>query len=255
MPFVTVNSLPCHYQRSTPATEGLQQAVLFVHGAGGSHQHWRFQLAHLGKDCLVMAVDLPGHGLSEGHALDRIEAYSKFIKDFSDIVMDLPFFLVGHSMGGAIAMDFAFNHPERLAGLILVGTGSRLRVMPKLLETYKNNEYFTGLENFMYSTDTHPTTLQQAKEELERVHPSVFYADFTACNLFDATDRLEKIQVPTLVIAADKDVMTPIKYSQGLVDKIPNSKLTIIPGAGHMMMLERPKEFNQAILSFAESAE
>ncbi|GAB6178700.1 alpha/beta hydrolase [Desulfotomaculum defluvii] len=252
MPFITVNSIQCHYQRNIPATNKPKQGLLFVHGAGGSHQNWHFQLAHMSEDYLLIALDLPGHGLSEGNALDRIEAYSQFIKDFSELVLDTPFFLVGHSMGGAIAMDFAFNYPQKLAGLILVGTGSRLRVMPQLLETFKNNEHFLGLEKFLYSTDTQPATLLRAKEEMESVHPSVFFADFTACNLFDATDRLENIKVPTLVISADMDVMTPIKYGQYLANKIPNSRMKIIAGAGHMMMQERPKEFNQTVESFME---
>lgn len=252
MPFVTMNSAKYHYEANMPPGEP-RQAILFVHGAGGSHQHWRFQLSSLGVENLSIAVDLPEHGLSGGKALDSISGYSRFIEDFADRLLGTPFILAGHSMGGAIAMDFALNNPDRLAGLILVGTGSRLRVMPQLLEAFKNGKVFTDLVRFAYGPDTPEELLSLARQEMENVHPTVSYADFTACDNFNIDDDLDRINVPTLVIAAGNDVMTPVKYGKRLTEKIPGAKMAVISGAGHMMMLEQPEQFNTTVAEFVRS--
>lgn len=252
MPYITMNSAQYHYEASIPTGEP-RQAILFVHGAGGSHRHWRFQLSPLGEENLVMALDLPGHGLSQGKAMDDISGYSKFIEDFAERLLGTPFILAGHSMGGAIAMDFALHNPGRLAGLILVGTGSRLRVMPQLLETLKNGQVFTDLVRFAYGPETSEELLALAIEEMGSVHPSVSYADFTACDKFDIDHNLDRLNVPSLVIAADRDVLTPVKYGKHLSDKIPGAKMAVIPGAGHMMMLERPGLFNNIVAEFVSS--
>ncbi|ABO48901.1 alpha/beta hydrolase fold protein [Desulforamulus reducens MI-1] len=252
MPLVTLNSIQYYYDTNVPTLEKPRQRILFVHGAGGSHRHWRLQLAHLSKEYQAIAVDLPGHDLSEGNPFNRVAEYSRFIKDFVDCLLDVPFILVGHSMGGAIAMDFALKNSHRLAGLVLVGTGSRLRVMPQLLESFKKNKFFAGLEQFLYSPDSSADMFSRAKKELESVPPSVFFADFTACDNFNVGDRLGEITAPTLIISGEKDVMTPVKFGQLLFDQIPGAQISVIPKAGHMMMMERPREFNRVVEAFVK---
>ncbi|GBF34953.1 alpha/beta hydrolase fold [Desulfocucumis palustris] len=250
MPYVTMRGEKYHYGAGLPSPGNPKQAIIFVHGAGGSHRHWSEQVAELGKKYLVIAPDLPGHGLSGGAPLDSISAYSAFIRELAEILLGIPFYLAGHSMGGAVALDYVLNNPGRLAGLILIGTGSRLRVKQELLETFKNGNIPEGMENFLYSKDTPGNMLDAAARELKSVAPEVFYKDFLACDNFNVDTLLDDINVPTLVVSSAQDVMTPVKYGRRLADGIRKAEFKIIDGAGHMMMLEQPAGLNKAIAEF-----
>jgi pimeloyl-ACP methyl ester carboxylesterase len=94
---------------------------------------WPAQVRHL-PNTAVYALDLPGHGASPGPSASDISAYSELVRDFVD-ALELPWFLLaGHSMGGAIALDFALAYAYRLAAIMVVGSGARMRVAPQLLE-------------------------------------------------------------------------------------------------------------------------
>ena len=108
--------------------------LVLVHGAGGSADLWAPQLTGLADLARVVAVDLPGHGPRRGGGGQSIVAYADWLGEFLDALGDGPAVVVGHSMGGAIAQTVALARPERLAGLVLVATGARLRVMARLLE-------------------------------------------------------------------------------------------------------------------------
>ncbi|MGB9802371.1 alpha/beta fold hydrolase [Desulfofundulus sp.] len=252
MPLIMIEGINYHYAAGVPENREPQQTILFIHGAGGSHRHWLHQINGLKEEYLVLAVDLPGHGSSHGKAYDKIGNYREFIYAFAEKLIGHPFFLAGHSMGGAITLDFARCYPDRLAGMILIGTGARLRVLPALLETFEKGHYFKELSKMAYGKDAPPYLLEAAKREMESVPPSVYLADFTACNSFDLIDALPSIDVPTMVIAADQDLLTPVKYGQYLQQKLPRAQLEVIRGAGHMMMLERPGELNAIIKRFLE---
>lgn len=252
MPYLTIDGVNYHYSAKTPGRGDPKQAVLFVHGAGGSHLRWALQVADLGREYLAMAVDLPGHGMSGGLPSDQIARYSEFIYAFSERILGFPFFLAGHSMGGAVALDFALNYPERLAGLVLMGTGSRLRVQPAILEAFKSGNPPGNMPVFMYRPGTPEDALKAAGEEIKRTDPSVFYSDFTACDRFDVSGRLGEIGVPALVLTGDRDVLTPVKYGKFLADNIKNAQFEIIEEAGHMLMLEQPGAVNSALKRFIE---
>ena len=103
--------------------------VVCIHGAGGSHLHWGYQLRELATTAQIIAVDLPGHGRSDQPGRSSIHDYSQAIIAFMDAIGCEQAILVGHSMGGAISMWTAFEAPERVSGLGLIGTGGRLRVL------------------------------------------------------------------------------------------------------------------------------
>ncbi|SHI72054.1 alpha/beta fold hydrolase [Desulfofundulus thermosubterraneus] len=252
MPFITLEGLNYHYFAGMPKNKEPRQTILFIHGAGGSHCHWLYQLNGLKEDYLVLAVDLPGHGQSQGKASDAIAAYRQFVYAFAERLIGHPFFLAGHSMGGAITLDFARCYPEKLAGMVLIGTGARLRVLPALLETFQRGEHYAELIQLAYGKNAPPALLEAARREMESVPPSVYLADFTACNGFDLMGVLPFIDVPALVIAADQDLLTPLKYGQYLKQKLPRAELEIIHGTGHMIMLERPGKINAIIKRFLE---
>jgi len=229
--------------------------VLFVHGAGGRHQIWGHQLQHL-KAANTYALDLPGHGQSGGDGRRSIEAYRDVVVAFLDAAGLERTVLVGHSMGGAITQSFALSYPERLDGIVLVGTGARLRVLPAILDGLSSN--FAGtvqlITGHAYSQQADPELVAQGQAELLDNRPEVVHGDFLACDRFDLMARVSDISVPTLVICGVEDALTPPRYAAFLHEAVPQAKLTLIDGAGHMVMLEQPEATTQAIARFLRTS-
>jgi len=246
LPKVVIDSKMYYYDAGIPK-QASNCAIIFIHGAGGSHKHWTQQTAELGKKFLTIAVDLPGHGDSESEPFDQLEGYSNFLYDFAKRVLGTKFVLASHSMGGAIALDFALRFPHQLNGLILIGTGARMRVTPRIMEIFAPGQSFPEFNTFTKSAVANPEVFIQAG-----IDP-IYYHDFLFCDGFDYMDRIKCIETPTLVIGATEDPIKPPRCSQYLADSIPNSQLVIIEQAGHLMMLEKPQQVNDHIEQFITS--
>lgn len=228
--------------------------LVFVHGAGGSHLHWPPQLRRL-AGANTYALDLPGHGQSEGQGRTAISAYADFVAAFLDTLGLEQVTLVGHSMGGGTALDFALRYPERLAGLVLVGSGARLRVAPAILNSiHQDFEAAVRLIcDYAFGPDASEQLKRAGHRQMRQTDPDVLHSDFSACNTFDVMGRLGEIRCPALAICGTKDRLTFPKYSAYLRDHIPGAQLALIEGAGHMVMLERPKAVSQAIADFIKN--
>jgi pimeloyl-ACP methyl ester carboxylesterase len=249
MPKVTVGDQELFYlvRRSGDG----QDSLLFIHGAGGTHRHWGSQVQGLrGAD--RYAVDLPGHGRSTGEGRTSISGYAEVILQLLDAVDLDRVTLVGHSMGGAISQYLALNHPSRVNRMVLVGSGARLRVLPSLLEGMLRDFPSTVemMLSWAYSDSTSPEMARLARAEWLENDPQVVHDDFAACDRFDVMDELSDIGCPSLVLCGEDDKLTPTKYAYYLRDNIPGANLTIIPQAGHMVMMERPSLVNDAIERF-----
>lgn len=255
MPFISMNGAAIHYASEAPQGAGVGLTVLFVHGAGGTREHWRFQVRHVGPRWGALAVDLPGHGDSQGDGYRTIAEYRDFVRALLDALGISRAVLVGHSMGGGIAQSFALASPDRLAGLILVGTGARLRVHPDIFATTQRNMAEAGrlISQWAYSRSALPATVAQAAEAFARNRGTVLEGDFLACDAFDLMHEIAAIRVPTLVLCGEEDRLTPVKYARFLQQQIPGAALEIIPGAGHLVMLEKPVEVNRALTAFLDA--
>jgi len=223
--------------------------LIFIHGAGGSSKTWHLQMVHF-QDAL--AVDLPGH--TEGLGFSTIEDYVAFIENFVDSRAIRNPILVGHSMGGAIAITYALRN-SNLTGLVLVGTGVRLRVDPVILTKIRENykEASEVIAAWSVSPTCDSVIVDRLVTEILKVNPDVTYGDLVACDKFDRMNDLGKITCRTLVICGSDDRLTPVKYSQYLHSKIRDSELVVIPGAGHSVMLEKHRAFNEALDAFLNS--
>jgi len=197
-------------------------------------------------------MNLPGHGKSEGSLLSNINDMTKFINDFIEALSLDKFVLVGHSMGGAIAQEFALQYPEQLRGLVLIATGARLKVSQEILDTLAAGRMPFKDVNHLYGSSTPDNKREEALREMNELTPDLYWADFEACNKFDKVVSAEKITVTSLIMVGDEDVMTPLKYSQFLSSKLPNAQLSIIKGAGHMCMQEKPTEVTAEIERFID---
>lgn len=231
--------------------EGARTAVVLVHGAGGSHVHWPAALRRL-PGATVYALDLPGHGRSEGEGRRSIGAYRDVVRAFLEAAGLERAVLVGHSMGGAIALEVALRYPQRLAGLVLVGSGARLRVAPALLQALRE-DYPRAVETlvqWLFAESASEQARRAARRQLLEANPQVVYGDFLACDAFDVMGELPRVETPTLVLCGTEDRMTPLKYSEYLAAHIPGARLEAIPGGGHMVMLEQSEPVAQAVAAF-----
>jgi len=228
--------------------------LVLIHGAGGMHLYWPPEIRRLRGYC-VYAIDLPGHGKSDiCDGQQTIGDYAKYLVQWLESIQIRRAVFVGHSMGSAIALALAIHHPEYVVGLGLLGAGARLRVNPELLN------YASDLTTFYKATDllvacsfspsASPRLVELASKRMEELRQSVLYGDLLACNRFDVMDRLGAVQQNTLVVCGADDQMTPARYAQYLSSSIPNARLTVIPNAGHMVMLEQPHLVANSLLSF-----
>jgi pimeloyl-ACP methyl ester carboxylesterase len=231
--------------------------ILMIHGAGQSSATWEYQVdafrSHPGFNLVI--PDLPGRGKSQGSGCKSIEEYSNFIKDLADALGLDRLVLVGHSMGGGVALVFTLNFPQRVYACVFVGTGARLRVAGETLLAVKNNyETFCEISPVRSFSSTAPEGLKRKfKEGLRRTPQEVSYRDLIACNEFDVMDKVNELEVPVLIVSGTEDILTPLKYGEYLNQKIRGSMLHVIKGAGHFMMQEKPDEFNRVLLEFLDS--
>lgn len=228
--------------------------VIFIHGAGSSHLIWWNQLRALAPLAQAVALDLPGHGKSSPGGRDSVPAYADVILSFLDARGFDRAVVAGHSMGGAISQMLALSHPDRIAGLALIGTGARLRVLPAILEGIISADSFDHtleliVEN-SYAPGLDPDMRRRAKEELRACAPAVTHGDFVACNNFDVIARVGEIHASTLVVCGRQDRMTPAKYSEFLASRMPNARLVPVEDAGHFVMVEKPDAVNQALVDW-----
>jgi pimeloyl-ACP methyl ester carboxylesterase len=158
-------------------------------------------------------------------------------------------------MGGAVALETAIKYPDELDGLVLIGSGARLRV---------NSEIFQGLEadfeataaqlvRWCYGSGSSDKLLKWGLEQLLAERPEVILDDFRACNEFNRLDQISGTKQPAVVICGREDTMTPPEYSQYLAEHLQRATLRIIDGAGHMVMVENPFKVNATILKFLAS--
>ena len=250
MPFVESESGRLFYASHRSECDQAPTLVL-IHGAGGSHLHWPGALRNLAQ-AEVYALDLPGHGRSGAKGRSSIADYADSVLGFMDALGLDSVVPIGHSMGSAIALTLALNVPDRVGGLILVGSGARLRVLPDLLAgTLEDFESTVKtIVEYCYGGGVADVMKRAAVGQMLELSPQVVHDDFAACDAFDVMDDLGAIRAPTLVVTGTEDIMTPPKYARFVAERIPDSRLVLVEGAGHMVMLEQPNTVAQAISEF-----
>ena len=230
------------------------KAIIFIHGSGESSYAWKDQFHALDLNFSLITIDLPSHAESDDFPELSLDLYVDVVKKLIDFLNLNEIILCGHSLGGAIALEYFFRHPNKVSALILCGTGARLRVSPLILNTIKSNfqEFLDSVAVGFYRK-TSKEVVNDFLNHFSKTNPEVVYRDFKSCDNFDVMDKVASINVPCLIVCGNKDILTPIKYSQYFKDKIKDSKLVVIKDAGHMVMLEKPNEVNKAIEEFIEN--
>jgi pimeloyl-ACP methyl ester carboxylesterase len=224
--------------------------ILLIHGAGASGGVWEHITYSKFDGFYQIVIDLPGHGKSPGDGFRTIEGYADFI---DSVVTELGlenFILTGHSMGGAISLQYALNFPNKLRGIILLSAGAQFIIPDELLKIAKNDG---TLYEYTYSKVTPLDTIKQAERENYKSNCIVRYNDLLACNHFNITSKLNRISVDTCIICGDNDLIVPPKYSQYLHKNIKDSQLHLIKNAGHMVLWEQPDRVCQQMCDFLKT--
>jgi pimeloyl-ACP methyl ester carboxylesterase len=251
----TVNGQRLSYWENEGGFLAARKTIVFIHGSGGSHEDWNQQILSLKNDFNIAAIDLPGHGQSEGNGEDDVFSYVEIIEKFLKTTGIHKPVLVGHSLGAAICLGFAIRHGDAAGAIVPVGGGVRMPVNSLILDGIKNNPDSTiaMIAKFSITKINRERYAPLLAEAISRVAPEIILGDFTACNRLDVTKEISRISVPTLVVCGSEDKMTPPVLSEYLSNNIPGAKLSVIPEAGHFVMLENPKEFNNTLADFVHS--
>jgi pimeloyl-ACP methyl ester carboxylesterase len=230
--------------------------IVLIHGAGGHHLYWPPQVRRLPGE-RIYAIDLPGHGRSGGVGHHTIQDYASDIFNFLDSLKLNWAVLVGHSMGGAIALHAAIHFPDRVLALGLLGSAARLPVSPELLhvasDPSKAEETVHMLIENSFAAETGARLKELAGQRMLQARSAVLYGDLLACDTFDATADVWRISLPTLILFGAEDHMASVGRARALKRQIKDARLEILPAAGHMLMLEQPERTATILDGFLKS--
>ncbi len=222
--------------------------LVYVHSSGCDARLWLKQLDAIGG----YAIDLPNHGESGKAEINSADDYAYYVAKAAGKVLSGAIF-AGHSLGGAVVQKVYLNHPEIVRGLILVGTGARLRVLPELLEGLKS-EPERYVEVMLEMSFARRVPEYGWVRDVFHKNVEVLRRDLEICDRFDLLEDYRsgriRVDVPTLIIVGRDDRLTPVKYAEFFHRHIEGSRLVVIDDAGHMVMLEQPERFNEALDDF-----
>jgi pimeloyl-ACP methyl ester carboxylesterase len=256
-------------------------AVLLIHGMAGNSGTWREVMPKLAEDFTVLAPDLLGHGESAKPLGDYSPgAYASGLRDLLAVLGMGPVTVVGQSLGGGVAMQLAYQHPELVDRLVLVGSGGLGREVSWLLRalTLPGAEYAMPLifPSFLrgrgetVSRTLHERGIRAPRlAEMWRSYVSLTQAANRAAFIrtlravidpggqsVSATDRLYlAAAMPTLIVWGEADQMIPVEHAHSAHELIPGSRLEIFEGIGHFPHVEEPARFAEVVRDFIETTE
>ncbi len=224
--------------------------LVFIHGSGDSARVWQPLIALL-PELRTVALDLPGHGAlaqQPGPAVVSIAEYATFVREeIERRGLSAPT-VVGHSLGGAVALQLALDAPALVGRLALVGSGARLRVAPAFLAAARE----AGTHGNPQMTQVafapeHAAAADAYQAQQASTAPGMLYRDLAACDQFDVMAELDRITQPTLLVVGASDRMTPPKYSDYLATRLRAGTLVVISEAGHYAQIEQPQQVADAL--------
>lgn len=244
----------CAYEANPEAP----RAVVLVHGLNGSALNdWQDQLALLAQQYHVLAIELPGFDQYEGEAEHYSMGYfSEVVHRFASRYIHHPYILIGHSMGGAIALRHTLYHPEAVSRLVLVdvaGVLHRVVFSRELVGHWARHGAgeHSGLSGFLEKMTIKllGTRSSSSAAMLENTTSPRLLASLQLVDQ-DFSGQLIGMWVPTLLVWGADDTIAPLRTAYSLNLRLPNSRLKIIPGAAHLPMREQSEIFNRTLLQF-----
>ncbi|TFG32542.1 alpha/beta hydrolase [Candidatus Thorarchaeota archaeon] len=258
MPLIQTGNIQTYYELHG----GNGPVIVFIHGAGASHDMWKPQVEYFSNTFRTLTYDIRGHQQSEGS--DDNYTCELFADDLNQLLQQLDIrepVVCGLSLGGMIAQEYAIKYQSNLKGLILADTAvaSALTLSDKLLKAMypksmvrwtikrmSDEKYADWSFKYFDMDDDVREYLKQEqlklkKEELLKITDAIYSFKLLP---------LENIKVPTLVIVGENERKAVFPHVDKMVELIPNAKRVVIPGAGHASNLENPEVFNREIEDF-----
>jgi 3-oxoadipate enol-lactonase len=232
--------------------------IVFLHGVGSDKSVWHPQLEHFGRERRAIAFDYPGYGESDPapEGTTRDDYASAIISAMHELGVDRAH-ICGLSLGGVVAIAIHHAAPDRCASLILADT---FAVHPDGRAVYErsitaSSDLRGAAEarvDVLLSQPAIPAVRREVVETMARIDPAAYRIGARAVWLADQRERAQDIDVPTLVLVGNQDLITPAELSSELVDLVPNARMQVIAGAGHLTNLENPAEFNAVVGQFIQ---
>ncbi len=218
---------------------------MFIHGAGRTPASWGPQLARFEG---ALAVALPGH--PDGAPLRGTAAMADWVIAEMEGVPG-PLVMVGHSLGGAVALQVALARPDLAAGLVLVSTGARLPVPDDAIERI-DLDFEAECARMVEQSWLHhePDLIRRGTNSVIAMGPESLRADYVSAREHDLRGRLGDLGAPALVVSGEEDPLVPTWLSEELADELPDSSLAVIAGTAHVPQLERPDTIDLLIAAF-----
>lgn len=230
--------------------------VVFIHSFGGNIAQWQKQLEHLREDRRAIAFDLRGHGQSAAPADNDydVEAMAADIDAVADSLKIRRFVLVGHSMGGSSAIAYAWMHPERVAGLLLMGTPGKTpeEQSKPIIESLESDAYDKVMEDYMKHllTNAGPETARSEREGMNSLSKEASLNIIKAAFAYDPIPALRSYKGPKLIVGTPAE-----KQPNALSVQMPGVPHTIVEGTSHWIQMDKPEVFNRILDEFLETVE
>jgi 3-oxoadipate enol-lactonase len=233
--------------------------VVFLHGIGGSRHHWRHQLPVFATRFKAVAWDARGYGDSDDYAgALRFDDFTADLLRVLDHFKAQKAHLVGLSMGGRIARNFALRHPQRVARLVLANTTPGFDALtPEQVKKFVEERKARSPETIkaLISRHARAGAYEELLESFKALRQPSYLKTLEASVTQDRAAAIERIRAPTLVITSDEDKVYPPSIARNMAKRIPGARLAVISGAGHLSNLEQPGQFNQVVLRFLSDQE
>jgi 3-oxoadipate enol-lactonase len=258
MPIISANHINLYYEE-----HGNGQPLVFINGLGSSTRDWEFQVPEFSKSYRVITFDMRGHGQSEKPAGPY--HIPMFAADLASLFQALSIpsaHLVGLSLGGTVAFQFAIDYPAKVKTLTIVNSGPSLGGTPE--EARQEIERRVGIVQQLgmramgeaLSPNLYPKPEQTALRETfvkrwAENDPSAYIEATRSFLGWNVEEQLGKIQCPTLILASDQDY-SPVATKEAYVKRIPKGQLVVISDAHHTLPLELPEKFNAALRDFLD---
>jgi 3-oxoadipate enol-lactonase len=218
---------------------------IFIHGSGGGRSVWALQERRF-EGAQVLA--LPGHPRGEG--MERAADYAAWAAE-EIAAVPAPRAVVGHSLGGAVALELALARPDLVDGLVLVATGARLPVPDHALERVES-DFPAECERVVRASFVaeDERRIERSVEAMMATGAETLAGDYRACRAHDARERLAEVRVPTLVISAAEDRLTPVWMGEELARGLPSALMAVIPDASHLLIIEAARAVNLLLAAY-----
>ena len=259
MPKVAVNTIKIDYE-----DVGKGDVLVFLHGLGSTKKDWDSQIPIFSKNYRTIRVDLRGHGETTIPKKDfGVSFMTQDIKDLLDFLHIKKATIIGFSMGGAVAFEFAHLYPEIINKLVIVNSGPDFNNMGKIgVDLLKNRTAYlkekgiiTLAKEISFNMFPEEHQLKMRNDFEERCKENDYHSylnSFTTLMNWGLGDKLKEIKTKTLIVASDMDY-TPISFKESYLNKMQNATLKVIENSRHGVVIDQPEAFNNALLTFLKN--